>query len=99
MSSWVLDASALMAYLYGEPGIDRVTAALATGAAISTVNLSEVIAKLADRGMPEQRIRDTLETLGLDIAEFDADDALAAGLLRPRMPRARSAERRSGAHG
>ena len=83
MSSWVLDASALMAYLYGEPGIDRVTAALATGAAISTVNLSEVIAKLADRGMPEQRIRDTLETLGLDIAEFDADDALAAGLLRP----------------
>ncbi len=83
MSNWVLDASALMAFLYGEPGIERVAGALATGAAISAVNLSEVVAKLADRGTPEREIRDTLETLGLDITEFDADDALAAGLLRP----------------
>ncbi|MYA20287.1 MAG: type II toxin-antitoxin system VapC family toxin [Chloroflexi bacterium] len=83
MSSWVLDASALMALLYAEPGLDRVVAAVGAGAAVSTVNLSEVIAKLADRGAPEREIRDTIETIGLDITEFDADDALAAGLLRP----------------
>lgn len=83
MSSWVLDASALMALVYGEPGLDSVAAAVMTGAAISTVNLSEVIAKLADRGAPEREIRDTIETIGLDITEFDAADALAAGLLRP----------------
>lgn len=83
MSRWVLDASALMALLYGEPGLERVAAAVATGAAISTVNLSEVIAKLADRGAPEREIRYTIETIELDITEFDANDALAAGLLRP----------------
>jgi len=52
-------------------------------ASISAVNLSEVIAKLADAGMPEGEIRETLEPLGLEVAEFDADQAYQAGLLRP----------------
>lgn len=82
MNSWVLDASALMALLYGEPGFGRVGAALVTGAAISTVNLSEVIAKLVDRGVPERGIRDNLDQLDVGIVEFNANDALAAGLLR-----------------
>ncbi len=82
MSSWILDASALMALLYGEPGFGRVGVALATGAAISTVNLSEVIAKLVDRGVSERQIRDNLGALDVEIAEFNADDALVAGLLR-----------------
>ncbi len=50
---------------------------------MSAVNLSEVIAKLADEGVPEPIIRHSIETVGLDIVGFDADDALAAGLLRP----------------
>ena len=82
MSSWVLDASALMALLYGEPGFGRVGAALATGAAISTVNLSEVIAKMVDRGVPERKIRNNLDQLDVGIVEFNADDAFGAGLLR-----------------
>ena len=83
MSSWVLDASALLAFVKEEPGVERVAGALMAGAAMSAVNLSEVIAKLADEGVPEPVIRHSIETIGLDIVEFDADDALAAGLLRP----------------
>lgn len=83
MSSWVLDASALLAFVKEEPGVERVAGALMAGAAMSAVNLSEVIAKLADEGVPEPIIRHSIETVGLDIVGFDADDALAAGLLRP----------------
>ena len=83
MSSWVLDASALLAFVKEEPGVERVAGALMAGAAMSAVNLSEVIAKLADEGAPEPAIRHSIETAGIDIVEFDADDALVAGLLRP----------------
>ena len=83
MSSWILDASALLAFVKREPGVERVAGALMAAPAMSAVNLSEVIAKLADEGVPEPTIRHSLETIGLDIVEFDADDALVAGLLRP----------------
>ena len=46
MSSYVLDASALMALFHQEPGSDKVEQAIEDGAAISTVNLSEVASKL-----------------------------------------------------
>ncbi len=42
MSSVVLDASALLALLLGEPGADKVKAAL-DGAIMSTVNAAEVV--------------------------------------------------------
>ena len=47
MSSWVLDASALLALLNREPGSEKVVAAL-PDAVMSSVNLSEVVAKLVD---------------------------------------------------
>lgn len=48
MSRWVLDASALLVLLNREPGSGQVEEALAEGASITTVNLSEVVAKLSD---------------------------------------------------
>lgn len=78
----VLDASALMALLLGEPGSDAVAARL-VDATISSVNLSEVAAKLAEHGMPAAEIASTFELLGLDVADFTAELAIAAGLLRP----------------
>jgi len=81
MSSVVLDASALLALLQDEPGSDRVLAQLA-GALISSVNLSEVVAKLAERGMPEGDIHRSL-SLGLEVIPFDEKLAWQAGLLRP----------------
>jgi ribonuclease VapC len=78
----VLDASAVLALLRGEPGADAV-AALWPGVRVSAVNLSEVAAKLADRGAGEEEIRDTLAELELRVEPFDGEDAIAAGLLRP----------------
>jgi PIN domain nuclease of toxin-antitoxin system len=83
VSRWVLDASALLALLNRERGAEELTQALAAGAIMGAVNLSEVVAKLADIGMPEAEIREALEPLGLDFVDFDAGDAFAAGLFRP----------------
>jgi PIN domain nuclease of toxin-antitoxin system len=47
------------------------------------VNLSEVVAKLADAGMPEGEIRSALDSLGLEVVPFDMGQAYRAGLLRP----------------
>lgn len=57
--------------------------ALARGALMSTVNLSEVAAKLADIGMAEAAVRMATEQLGLEFVAFDEAGAVAAGLLRP----------------
>ncbi|MEE4273431.1 MAG: type II toxin-antitoxin system VapC family toxin [Thermoanaerobaculales bacterium] len=81
MSNFVLDASALLALLQDEPGGDRVLTSL-PGALISSVNLSEVVAKLAELGMPESDIRLAL-SLGLDVVPFDVALAFSAGALRP----------------
>lgn len=43
VSEVVLDASALLAYLFDEPGADMVSEALLAGDVMSTVNLSEVL--------------------------------------------------------
>ena len=81
MSRVVLDASALLAMLNDEPGADRVAKAL-PDAVISAVNLSEVVAKLAEAGMPENEVREALDPLGLDVVPFDEELAYAAGELR-----------------
>lgn len=81
MPKTVIDASALLALLNAEPGADIVTDAL-PGGIISTVNLSEVIAKLCDAGMPEKAIRQALQPLGLEIMPFDENQSYQAGLLR-----------------
>jgi ribonuclease VapC len=79
----VLDASAILAVLKRETGTQVVEAAIAEGAAISTVNLAEIVSKLADWGMDGAAIRSTLDNFELDIVDFDAELAYAAGLLRP----------------
>jgi ribonuclease VapC len=83
MSSCVLDASALLALLREEPGSEQVAKALDDGAVVSLVNLSEVVAKLSESGMPEEAIREVLDLPGVKKIEFDAEQAYQAGLLRP----------------
>lgn len=82
MSEVILDASALLAVLNDEPGQEEVEAALAD-ALIGAVNLSEVMAKLVDNGMPEPQALSVLDELGLTIIPFDTQLALRAGALRP----------------
>lgn len=83
MSDVVLDASAVLALLAGEPGWEAV-ARVVSGATISAVNLSEVVAKLAERAMPEREIREALAGLGLVVSPFTEEDAYVGGLLRQR---------------
>jgi PIN domain nuclease of toxin-antitoxin system len=77
----VLDASALLAVLRAEPGSDQVEPRL-EGARIGAVNLSEVVAKLVDDGVPETEIRRAIGRLELDVHVFDAQHAYSAGVLR-----------------
>jgi PIN domain nuclease of toxin-antitoxin system len=77
----VIDASALLALLNAEPGAGVVAEALPE-AVISSVNLSEVVAKLCEAGMPEKAIHQALDSLGLEVVPFDEEQAYEAGLLR-----------------
>jgi ribonuclease VapC len=65
VSSYVLDASAFLAYLYDESGASVVEAALLQGSAISVINWIEVLSKVAERGKDPQVLLKDLETQGL----------------------------------
>lgn len=81
-SAFVLDASAVLALINGEPGQDEVAEVLA-GSLMSAVNLAEVVSKLAERGMPaSEALADTL-ALGMQVIPVDTILAGMVGALRP----------------
>ena len=51
-------------------------------AVVSSVNLSEVAAKLSDHGVGSQEVLEILSGLGLEVREFDTELAFMAGALR-----------------
>jgi ribonuclease VapC len=84
----VLDASALLAHLRDEPGADVVAEAVASGAAISAVNLAEVFSRAADRGADPPTLAAELTRVGLldgaiTVEPFTAADAIETARLRP----------------
>lgn len=79
----VLDASAILALLLAEPGGERVDEA-GPGALVSTVNLSEAVAKMLDRGAPLDLVLQRLRCFPFAIVAFDQDMAEKAGALRDR---------------
>jgi ribonuclease VapC len=81
MISCVLDASALLAYLEGESGSPDVEKVL-DEAAVSAVNIAEVASKLAERGAPADRIRQTIQALGVEVLPCDETIAYQIGNLR-----------------
>jgi ribonuclease VapC len=78
----VLDASALIALIRGEPGADAVNE-LARGAVISTVNWVEVLAAIAALGLSIAGRRAQLERLGISLAPFTPEQAEAAASMHP----------------
>lgn len=79
----VLDASALLCLVLGEPGAERVTAALEAGGCwISAVNLSEAAAKLDEAGVPEAEIGRLAPGLRLHVEPFDEKQATDCARLR-----------------
>jgi PIN domain nuclease of toxin-antitoxin system len=82
VSSVVLDASALLAFLRREPGGDNVQAFL-NDAIISAVNLSEVMAKAAEFPDGFEAAKLALKGLPLQVAAFDEEQGVIAAGLRP----------------
>lgn len=80
-SSFVLDASAVLALLLQEPGWQFV-ADRADVAAVGAVNLSEVVARLVDGGVAAVAVQQSLSRLGMAVVPFDDRLAVQAGLLR-----------------
>jgi ribonuclease VapC len=83
----VLDASALLALLKGEPGAERVAEALERGAYLSAVNLAEVLSKLADWGEDPTEAQARMAQVGLlgaavEVLPFTGEDALEVARLR-----------------
>jgi len=81
VAEWVLDASAVLAFLQDEPGAGSVEAKLQRSI-ISSVNLAEVVSKLTDRGLSTGDTRVMIGHLGFEIANVDAALGVRAGLLR-----------------
>ena len=79
--SYVLDASAVLALLHREPGLQVVQASIAMSF-ISSVNWAEVIQKIIARGGREPHdFVGELRYVGLTVVPFTADDAeMTAGL-------------------
>lgn len=77
----VADASAILALVFVERGRDHVAVTL-PGAAISAVNLAEVMSKMLDKGLSPEQVRGQLNDLSLIVVDFDQDLALRTARLR-----------------
>ncbi|MES2445494.1 MAG: type II toxin-antitoxin system VapC family toxin [Pseudomonadota bacterium] len=78
---YVVDASAVLAVIFRESGQENIRPIL-DGARISAVNLSEVVARLIDRGSTDEDIDWALADMHLKIVPFDGDQAMATAKLR-----------------
>jgi PIN domain nuclease of toxin-antitoxin system len=79
----VLDTSALLAWLWKEPGEDIVQRALtAGGCRLSAVNLAELLAKFSDAGLAVEDGLALVQELELIVLPFDAPEAAESARLR-----------------
>jgi ribonuclease VapC len=78
----VLDASALLAYLFREPGHEIVEKYI-EDACISTVNLSEVAGRFIRDGIDVTPLIQHLEKTSIEIVSFSQEHALNAADLIP----------------
>lgn len=85
MPSHLLDASAVLALLAGEPGSGRVRELILAGTAgIASANLAEVAGKLIARGLEPGLAARQCRLLGLECVPLDEEIAFAAAGLLPR---------------
>lgn len=82
MASAVFDASVVLAHIGQEPGSDGIDE-LAVEALMSAVNLAEVFAKLAERGLSASEADSIVYRYRFEVAPFDEELARQTGALRP----------------
>lgn len=81
MTSCVLDASALIAFLFREAGAEAAVWHI-PGGLISTVNYSEVVARALEKRMALETINYELGRLPMAVVPFDAPLATLAATLK-----------------
>lgn len=77
----VLDASAILAVIYGEAGSDRLTPELLANSVASSVNLAEVQSKLMTNGWDADKAWKDSVSLVDEVLPFTAEQARTAGRL------------------
>ena len=82
----VLDASALLAYLFKETGHERV-AQYIEDACISTVNLSEVAGRLVRDGVDAELLMQQIQRTSIEVVPFSQTHALYAANFIPQTQR------------
>jgi PIN domain nuclease of toxin-antitoxin system len=80
MNRVVFDASALLISINQEPGHQAV-AAIADAIVMSSVNLAEVVTKLALQGSPASVIEAIVDAYHVDVVAFDRLGAMLTGSL------------------
>jgi PIN domain nuclease of toxin-antitoxin system len=76
----VLDASAILAIVFGGAGEKRALA-LVEGARVSAVSLSEAVARMDELGFDPDEAEMLLDGLGITVVEFGRREAYGAGRL------------------
>lgn len=79
MNRIVLDASAILAVINGEPGVEKLTPDLLARAVASTVNLAEVQTKLVSRGWTSDQAWEDATSPVREVVPFDEEQARIAG--------------------
>lgn len=77
----VLDSSAVLAHIFGEPGGDESVSRFADGV-VSAVNLTEIVTRLVDAGWTDLAIDAEQQTWAFAVEPFDVSLAVEAGGLR-----------------
>ncbi|PWV99035.1 PIN domain nuclease of toxin-antitoxin system [Hoeflea marina] len=80
MKPVVLDASAILALAFREPGEERVTGVLSQ-AIVNAVNLSESAVKLIKKGFAPDEAINWLGAIGFEVVSFDTDHGWRASRL------------------
>jgi PIN domain nuclease of toxin-antitoxin system len=88
LSTSVLDASSLLAYVHDEEGAAEIEEALARRATIGAANLAEALSMLAHVGVAPQDVVAELQGRGvlgglLEVEPLTSEDAVAIAELRP----------------
>ncbi len=77
----VLDASAVLAFLFREPGHEKVAESIGKSY-LSSVNLAEVIGRFVRDGHDERQVLQRLSRTWFEVVPFTSEHAaIAAGLL------------------
>jgi PIN domain nuclease of toxin-antitoxin system len=81
VSRVVLDASAILAVIHQERGSEKLSPEMLGSAAVSTVNLSEVVGKLVISGWSAADAWEDATSLVQEIVPFSSEHARVAGKL------------------